>query len=158
MTCETLLTFEKNSGLPEFWLAVEVFGRVNRRVLNVNFVVQMWPRRLARSSDCANHLSSFNLLAHNDVDLTKVAIFCCDAGTMIDQNRIAIARVSCRCKNDAIGGTFHNSAGWGGNVHSSMELPLATQRIQSFSKACSHMTLNGPNGGSTRWIGGRVHK
>ena len=126
----------------------QVLVRIYRRIVNANFVVQVWTSAAAALSDKPDHVASANCLAFDDRKVGKVPVQRRDAVTMIEDNGAAITVHEIGEQHSSVGRRDHWAPIGGRDINTAVKRPFSVKWIDALSEGTGNASLNRPQGGS----------
>ena len=125
-------------------LTPKILRGVDRRVVDVNLIVQVRPRGLACHPHGPDGLAAFDLLANHHADAAQVAVLGGNPVAMVDQDSVTVPRVRAGWK------TIPSAAappGAGGrrDVDPGVERTFTTQGVHALPESRRDLALHRPN-------------
>src|ERR1051326_468473 len=126
----------------------QVLVRIDRSVVDANFVVEVRTGRAAALADIADHVAAIHSLSSCDRIAGKVAVPGADAIAVVDDDGLAVAAHHLGDRHDAIRRGNNPGAVAAADIHAAMECAFPVERVNALAEAAGDLAFDGPQVGS----------
>src|ERR1700733_1052446 len=122
----------------------KILIRINRRVVNANFVVEVWSCRSSAEADITDGIAPMDVLTGGDGEAGKMAVTGGDSVAVIDHEGLAVSAHEIGERDTAIGRGDDRVAIIAADIYAAVKCPLTVERIDALTKASRNLAFNRP--------------